>query len=227
MSGLCPFCSQPVEVVDFRLDAGHLLVRCTGCKREQRLSIGQATQGGAEAQPAPPREEARAAEAAAQKGLGAIEPPFTPPAGFCPKCISVRAAEAQSCPACGLHFSNSVLDGALLPSAALEAAWTELASHWGEAAEHTRFVRMASAAGELAAAGRLYRIRLAQAPKDALARTSLEAAIKLASAPVSVEALKTLPDAVAAKRRVVAAVGATAVLLGLLAVSLFRLLRRL
>lgn len=81
------------------------------------------------------------------------------------------------------------------PSAALLSAYAALAARWDDAPAHTRFLHLAAAGGELAAAGRLYRIRLAQAPGDGVARASLEATVKMASAPVSVAAIKSAPVA--------------------------------
>jgi hypothetical protein len=198
MNGLCSACKQPVEVVDFRLGEGIVIVRCTACGKQQRLSISEASgagEGNAAAappvpvRPAAPKPSAPPPEAASAK---AIEPLFEPPEGFCPKCVAPRAPGAKSCPACGLVFANAPA-GELKPSAALTAAFTALAARWGEAPEHVRFLQQAEASGELAMVGRLYRIRLAQAPGDALARAFLAATVKMASAPVSVAAIKNTP----------------------------------
>jgi len=129
-----------------------------------------------------------------------IEPVFEPPSGFCPKCVASRSPEAKSCPACGLVFANAS-PSALTPSAGLASAWKALAARWGEAKEHLRFLHLAQASGELAAAGRLYRIRLAQAPSDAVARSGLEATVKMASAPVSVAAIRSGPTSEQLSRR--------------------------
>jgi hypothetical protein len=203
MNGLCSACQQPVEVVDFRLGEGIVVVRCTACGKEQRLSLSEA--GGATAAPAP---VARPPERTAPPSLPpaalapAFEPLFEPPAGFCRKCVAPRATEATSCPSCGLVFANAPASE-LVPSARLAAAFRELAAHWGEAQEHVRFLHLAANGGELAMAGRLYRIRLAQAPGDAVARASLEATVKMASAPVSVAAIRSTkePEAVPGRRK--------------------------
>jgi len=219
MNGLCPACRQPVEVVDFRLDEGFVRVRCTACGREERLSLG----AGTPASPSPASPPSPAGPSPA--GPSSIEVAFEVPPGFCPKCVTSRGPGASSCPACGLVFATAVVDSALKPSAPLAEAWKALAAHWGEAAEHLRFLRQASAAGELAAAGHLYRIRLARAPGDAVARDSLEAAVKLASAPVTVAALRQ-DEAAAPRSRRAKSVAVAAVLL-LAPTLVFALLRLL
>jgi hypothetical protein len=181
MNGLCSACGQPVELVDFRLDEGRVLVRCPACGKEQRLSVSDAGGAGDGAAPGPTAPAAPA-----------IEPTFEPPRGFCPKCVAPRARDSAACPACGLVFAN-YQPGVLQPSAALAAAWTALAARWGHAAEHARFLRLAGAGDELAAAGRLYRVRLATAPDDGLARAGVEATVKMASAAVAVAAIRKDP----------------------------------
>ncbi len=208
MNGLCSACQQPVEVVDFRLGEGIVIVRCTACGKQQRLSLSEAS--GAGDVPSPqgpvaatvsPRVTASAPRLQPAASAPRIEPLFAPPEGFCPKCVAPRAATATSCPACGLVFGNASGDE-LQPSKGLAAAFQALAGRWGEAPEHARFLHLAQASGELAAAGRLYRIRLAQAPADAVARASLEATVKMASAPVSVAAIKSAPTPEQLSRRV-------------------------
>lgn len=220
MNGLCSACRQPVKVVDFRLDEGFVLVRCTACGKQERLSLSQATPAVASAAPAPP-------VPASASGPTSIEADFVVPPGFCPKCVAPRGPGAHSCPACGLVFATAVVDSALKPSAALAQAWRALATRWGEAQEHQRFLRQASASSELTAAGHLYRIRLARAPDDAVARTSLAAAVKLASAPVSVAALRKQPAASPSTRRAKAvAIAAVMLLAPTLVFALLRLLGR-
>jgi hypothetical protein len=201
MNGLCLACKQPVEVVDFRLGEGIVVVRCSACGKQQRLSLSAAS-GDPEQPPAPLppvrglRPPGAAPPAAAPGQLGAIEPAFEVPAGFCPKCIAPRSAEAKSCPSCGLDFGKT-LAGDVQPSSALVSAFSALAAQWAEAPAHVRFLHLAADRGELAAAGRLYRIRLAGFPNDAVARASLEATVKMASAPVSVAAIKSAPEGAA------------------------------
>jgi hypothetical protein len=211
MNGLCSACKQPVEVVDFRLGEGIVVVRCTACGKQQQLSLSEAS-GGAVVQEAPlkaapapppaPRPSAPMSPPAAAPRGTAIEASFEPPEGFCPKCVAPRSRQATSCPACGLVYAHAAASSAVQPSAGLKAAFTALCARWSDAPAHVRFLQQAAAGGELAAAGRLYRIRLAQAPTDALAKASLDAAVKMASAPVSVAAIKSAaPSEVVPGRR--------------------------
>lgn len=216
MNGLCTACKMPVEVLDFRLGEGIVVVRCTACGKQQRLALSEASATDAAApapQPvAPPAVTARpAAPSPAPAPSGqAIEPLFEPPSGFCRKCVAPRVSGAKSCPSCGLVFANAPA-ARLQPSAGLMAAYRALAARWGEAKEHLRFLHFAQASGELAMAGRLYRIRLAQSPTDAVARSSLEATVKMASAPVSVATIRNTkePEAVPGRRRKIIMVAIT------------------
>jgi hypothetical protein len=193
MNGLCPLCKQPVEVADFRLGEGIVVVRCPSCGNEQRLALSEASVAVPKAA-GPARAPATPLPPSAAPAPLAIQPVFEPPAAFCPKCVSPRKPGSPSCPSCGLVFGQAVaLD--VKPSAALLSAYAALAARWDDAPAHTRFLHLAAAGGELAAAGRLYRIRLAQAPGDGVARASLEATVKMASAPVSVAAIKSAPVA--------------------------------
>jgi hypothetical protein len=202
MNGLCSACKQPVEVLDFRLGEGIVVVRCTACGKQQQLSISEASGDGERQVPAPASPAASTPSLPKAPSAQAIEPLFEPPAGFCRKCVASRAPGATSCPACGLVFANAPASE-LKPSPGLTAAFQALAARWGEAPEHVRFLHHAAGSGELAMAGRLYRIRLAQAPNDALARSSLEATVKMASAPVSVAAIRSTktPEAVPGRRK--------------------------
>lgn len=193
MNGLCPVCKQPVEVVDFRLGEGIVVVRCPACGKQQRLSLSEASGDGADvAQPTPAAAAQAPSPRLARPGPSAIEPAFEAPAGFCPKCVARRTEAAKSCPSCGLVFGKLLASDSTF-SLGLQTAFRALAAHWDEASAHLRFLHLAQESGELAAAGRLYRIRLAQAPTDAVAQASLEATVKLASAPVSVAAIKSAP----------------------------------
>jgi hypothetical protein len=192
MNGLCSACKQPVEVVDFRLGEGVVVVRCPACGKQQRLSLSEAS-GDAETRVVPRAPEVRPPSASPSFPKQApVEPFFEAPEGFCPKCVAPRTPEAKSCPACGLLFGKAQATD-FAPSSGLGEAFRALAAHWGEAAAHARFLHLAAETGELAAAGRLYRIRLAKAPEDTVARASLEATVKMASAPVSVAAIKSAP----------------------------------
>jgi hypothetical protein len=231
MNGLCSACKQPVEVVDFRLGEGIVVVRCPACGKQQRLSLSDASGEGesptaaVEARPVHPPSAAPPSPTSPAR-QAPVELAFEAPAGFCPKCIAPRSAEAKSCPSCGLDFSKA-LSGDVQPSAALRSAFSALSAQWADAAAHARLLHLARDLGELAAAGRLYRIRLAGAPQDGVARASLEATVKMASAPVSVAAIKSAPEGVAESTRRKKLLLVAATLFGpMLLFALIRLLGR-
>jgi hypothetical protein len=198
MNGLCSACKQPVEVVDFRLGEGIVVVRCPACGKQQRLSLSEASgdreaSAPAQARTPSPLEVARPPLPVPPPGRQVgIEPAFEPPAGFCPKCVAPRRPAAKSCPSCGLVFGKA-LSADVAPSDVLASAFAALAAQWADVPAHAKFLQFAAERGELAGAGRLYRIRLAQAPQDGVARASLEATVKMASAAVSVAAIKSEP----------------------------------
>jgi len=166
------------------------VVRCPACGKEQRLALAAAE---------PPTGPAPGPGGPAP-AVRSIDPLVEPPPGFCPKCIAPRAPAATSCPACGLAFANSQPGDYRPPETVLEA-WRALTARWGTEDEHARFLQVAGAADALAAAGRLYRIRLAADPEDALARAGVEATVKMASAPVAVAGLRRAPELAPASRR--------------------------
>lgn len=128
------------------------------------------------------------------------------PPGHCPKCITPRTPQALICNACGLVFANFRAEEHQ-PSAALESAWRALEECWGKQDEHDKFLKMAFNMGELAKAGRLYRIHLAGIPNDAQAKTALESMVKMAST-AAAAAAKTDPAELQRNRRKVLAVSA-------------------
>jgi len=128
------------------------------------------------------------------------------PPGHCPKCITPRAAQALICNSCGLVYANFRAEEHQ-PSAALESAWRALEERWAKQDEHEKFLQMSFNMGELAKAGRLYRIRLAAFPDDVQARTALESMVKMAST-AAAAAAKTDPAEMQRNRRKVLAVSA-------------------
>ena len=126
------------------------------------------------------------------------------PPGHCPKCITARAPQALICNSCGLVFANFRAEEHQ-PSAALESAWRALEDRWARQEEHEKFLQMSFNMGELAKAGRLYRIRLAALPDDVQARTALESMVRMAST-AATAAAKTDPDELRRNRRKVLAV---------------------
>jgi len=128
------------------------------------------------------------------------------PPGHCPKCITPRTPQALICNACGLVFANFRAEEHQ-PSAALESAWRALEECWGKQDEHDKFLKMAFNMGELAKAGRLYRIRLAATPDDPQTKAALESMVKMAST-AAAAAAKTDPAELQRNRRKVLAVSA-------------------
>jgi hypothetical protein len=128
------------------------------------------------------------------------------PPGHCPKCITPRTPQALICNACGLVFANFRAEEHQ-PSAALESAWRALEERWGKQEEHDKFLQMAFNMGELAKAGRLYRIHLAGNFDDPQAKTALESMVRMAST-AAAAAAKTDPAELQRNRRKVLAVSA-------------------
>ncbi|AGC48602.1 hypothetical protein MYSTI_07330 [Myxococcus stipitatus DSM 14675] len=147
---------------------------------------------------------------------------FTPPAGHCPKCVSVRRPTAVSCSQCGLVYANFVAEDHT-PSAELMDAWRALAARWEEWPEHERFLSTAMGRGELASAGRLYRVRLARVPDDAMAQRAREEVVRRATLVVTTEAEPQGPSLL--KRRLRG--GAIAVLSLVLLVLLTYVMQRM
>jgi len=146
------------------------------------------------------------------------------PPGHCPKCIAPRTREATLCPACGLLFANFRAEDHQ-PSASLEAAWYGLADRWDRPEEHEKFLQLAFNLDELAKAGRLYRIKLANSPDDVQAKTALEAMVRMASTAASLAA-RTDPAELARRRRKVLAVSAMLFFFIPIAALLFNILLR-
>jgi hypothetical protein len=113
--------------------------------------------------------------------LARAEDPFAPPPGHCPKCLAPRPEDSLICTRCGLVYANFRPE-AHRPSAPLGEAWVALLASWDDEERHQRFVQLALARGELAGAGRLYRLRLVQAPQDVFAQRGRDEVLRLASA---------------------------------------------
>lgn len=201
MKYLCPACERLVELEQFRLEGTALLVTCPSCRvessaqRQAPVPPPAVTPSGG--RPATPRTAQGLAssplasnvvelrnplgEALASAARAAAEDPFTPPPGFCPKCVAPRTEAALDCPACGLTFAR--FDAATLAVPTwLEERWRALLASWGDGAAHQALQAVARAEGELVALGRLYRVRLAFQPDDPLARAGRDEVVALASA---------------------------------------------
>ncbi len=109
------------------------------------------------------------------------EDPFMPPPGFCPKCIGVRKEGAVVCPFCGLDYARFRPEESR-PSGAVASTWLGVVELWESKGAHDKVLALSSERGELAALGRLYRIRLARNPDDAMAKRGREEVLRLAAA---------------------------------------------
>ncbi|MFP2913261.1 hypothetical protein ACLESD_51305, partial [Pyxidicoccus sp. 3LFB2] len=105
---------------------------------------------------------------------------FEPPPGFCPKCVAVRREGTESCAQCGLVYVNFIPDEHR-PSEVLAEAWQGLAGHWDDWEAHDRLMTLAMGRGELAMLGRLYRLWLARAPDDAMAKRGRDEVVRRAT----------------------------------------------
>lgn len=104
-----------------------------------------------------------------------------PPPGFCPKCIGVRKEGAVVCPYCGLDYARFRPEESR-PSGAVASTWLGVVELWESKGAHDKVLALSSERGELAALGRLYRIRLARNPEDAMAKRGREEVLRLAAA---------------------------------------------
>jgi len=158
----------------------------------------------------------------------AADPPATasPAASACPKCGKKRAPETASCPRCGLVFALwSAESGA--PAAPLDengtGMWAKIEASWSDAALHEEFLRHCLLTNTLATAGRLYRERLDQYPKDALA-AHMQAQI-LSKATLNLSIHKSQPREAVTRNKWFWAVVLTAMALGIAAGLFWRRLR--
>ncbi|EPX61272.1 hypothetical protein D187_001055 [Cystobacter fuscus DSM 2262] len=114
-------------------------------------------------------------------GSSVSEDAFMPPAGFCPKCIGPRKEGSVVCPFCGLDFTRFRQDD-FRPSPVVSSTWLGVLELWDSKSAHDKVLALASERGELPALGRLYRVRLARQPEDAMALRGREEVLRLASA---------------------------------------------
>jgi len=138
--------------------------------------------------------------------------------GSCPKCGKTRSAEAEACARCGLVFSLWKADQGA-PGSRLDQAGEELLANvranWGDALAHEAFLKHCMLSGALAVAGRLYRERLDQDPKDVLAAQMQNQV--LAKATLGLAISQTQPRAAVTRSRLFWIVVLTAMALGIAA----------
>lgn len=219
----CEACERLVPLEVFRVEAGVLVVKCDRCGAESRAraSTSASTSAAVVAAAAPPAREAPVTGAAPPEPTAAPPPAarssspalrvvrapeapagvapsdealFEAPPGYCPKCVAVRREGAVSCAQCGLVYVNFVADEHR-PSGVLVDAWRGLAARWEDAEAHDRLLTLAMARGELAMVGRLYRLRLARVPDDALARRGRDEVVRRATLAVPTQAEPSGPSA--------------------------------
>jgi hypothetical protein len=144
----------------------------------------------------------------------------------CPKCGKQRPPAAEACPRCGLVFALWHADGTA-PAASLDQAgselWRKVEASWSDTALHEELLRHCLQTGTLAAAGRLYRDRLDQDPKDALA-AHMQAQI-LAKATVMLSVQQTRPRESLTRNRWFWVIVLVAMAVGILAGLFWRRLR--
>jgi rubredoxin len=118
--------------------------------------------------------------------------------------VAARREDAMACAQCGLVYDNYRADEQR-PSQAVAEGWRELAARWEDPAAHERMVTLGLSHGELAAVGRLYRIRLARAPEDALARRGRDEVVSRAAMVVPLASERSGPASSLKRLKVVAA----------------------
>lgn len=200
----CESCDRLVKVEAYVLEDGALAVACPACgawtraapstsrpasppgpasaRAEERVALG----GDAAAAVVPAVEPAGVPSwsgVAALRVVRAEAPsalegdPFQAPPGHCPKCVAPMREDAVSCSACGLVFANFIPDEHQ-PSEVLAGEWRALLEAWHDWDAHDRLLAQALLRGELAMAGRLYRLRLARAPHDAQAQRGRDEVVR-------------------------------------------------
>jgi hypothetical protein len=209
MNVVCPACDRLVPLSAFRVDAGRLYLTCSRC------GVESAAEGTAPPLPLP------APMATSEESTQVPSDAFAVPADRCPKCIAVRPAQASACPSCGLSFEGASVEE-YAPSVELAAQWAELLAHWSDPEAHEKLVSAAALQGDLAPLGRLYQLRLAVVPEDAVARQGRDAVLARASVPAAF----ATPDRDSSSSQTWKVVLLSALIVGLVvvAISLIRLL---
>ena len=152
--------------------------------------------------------------------------PVTGSAQGCPKCGKKRSPEAESCPRCGLAFAlwKEENGPTLVPLDSRGAAlWQEAQGHWSDSARHEEFLKHCLQTDTLAAAGRMYRERLDENPRDAVA-AQMQAQV-LAKAALSLSIYKSQPRVTITRTRWFWVVVLVAMALGIAGGLFFRRFR--
>jgi hypothetical protein len=104
--------------------------------------------------------------------IGTVTEAEAPATSTCPKCGKKRTTDAESCPRCGLVFAlwREENDNPATPlDESGKELWRKIEEQWTDSALHEEFLKHCLQANLLTAAGRLYRDRLDENPKDAIA----------------------------------------------------------
>lgn len=174
MKLLCDTCEQVVPLAQLRHEGGALVFHCPSCGARGRIDASAGEEPSTSAAESAGEAPRLTLIASTTTPLPALEVPST----HCPKCIEPRTDSALACPKCGLVFANFE-PSLVAPRPGLVERWRALLCRWEDAAEHERLIRQAAQLGALAELARLYRIRLAHAPKDAQALAARERIIAL------------------------------------------------
>jgi hypothetical protein len=197
MKFLCPKCERLVELRDFKVDGTALVLTCPACAAASRVTAPSSPPvalvpltpvasplqltsiPGTSNVVALRLAGSDAVKDAADSARGA---PFEVPLGRCPKCIAPRQSAGLTCSQCGLTFSQ--FDAAqVAPPPWLKSAWVQLLSDWGTEERHAELRQRALAEQDLAAVGRLYRLRLISNPDDPFAQRGRDEVLRMALVP--------------------------------------------
>lgn len=204
MKFLCPRCERLVELRDFKLEGTALVLSCPACGSASRVNapssppvalvpltpVTPSTTGERPAHHLTSFPGASNVVALRSAGSHAVSSAadlarsgaFEVPLGRCPKCIAPRQSNGITCSQCGLTFAQ--FDASqVAPPQWLKTAWVELLSDWGSEERHAELRHRALAEQDLAAVGRLYRMRLVADPEDPFAQRGRDEVLRLALAP--------------------------------------------
>ncbi|RKG93223.1 hypothetical protein D7V97_40210 [Corallococcus sp. CA053C] len=148
--------------------------------------------------------------------------PFLAPPGHCPKCVAPMREDDGACAQCGLVYANFLPDEHL-PSHVLATEWRALLQTWDDDEAHDRLLTLAVGRGELAMAGRLYRLRLARAPDDARALRGRDEVVRRVTSVVPLASDGPSPELARKVKNTV--MGAVLFVALVLVVVLFQMLR--
>jgi hypothetical protein len=157
---------------------------------------------------------------------GAVSETQEPETSACPKCGKKRLPDAEACPRCGLVFALWQPDSGVAPvnlDAQGAELWLKIQGNWSDSGLHEEFLKHCLQTNTLAAAGRLYRERLDENPKDALA-ANMQTQI-LTKASLGLSLAKTQPREPVTRNRWFWVVVLTAMALGIAGGLFWRHLR--